>query len=814
MFTLRLLGGLALVTEQDKPVGRAAQKLRLALLAVLASRPGVAITRDKLLALFWPEVASDEARHRLSAALYDLRRALGDNVLVTRGDEVSIPAGAICCDAVEFETAVGTGDWDTATQLYRGPFLDGVHIEHAPDFEEWVDQRRNQLARSYSRALEEWAVVCAARGDHGSAVEAWQRLADTDPLNDRLALGLMKAFEAAGNRAGSLRHAALHELRLRTDLGVEPDQTVRMFAAALLAEPRVASKDPSAELRPAFPSSPPRAFEAPPTPEAAGLPPSAFRLPPLSRFRLPPLSKLLTRAVMLTGLLLAPFAIRSMFALPGASGDVSALAALRQGQSHLSSGRFDLAVASFERAVQVDSSLAPAHFQLAVATLWADQPGDRIDARVRQAVVRRDRLDDHTRMLLDGFIAWRRGEWHEAEAVYRRALTMNPASLQARHDLGEVLFHYNAPQGRSIDEARAEFERVVSADPRHYGALWHLAQLAARDRRREDVARLTDRLLALEPDSIRALEVQVLRAGALDDSAALDRLIERLQDADESLLFGIGWRLAVFGHDFQAADRVFSLMTSSRRGPHARALGHAQRLYVALAQENAVSANAQLAALYGLPDAGVAVGWHTLLAAAAPGGPVGLPQLRSLRDSLASMLRVDPSLKTLSLYRRLELLSTSGAASALLGDSAMALAIADRLERLPLGEADSLTGSVMKVGRAATIRALQARQAGRPDEVVRLTERTLVYRWFGIALTDPVLGFGMERYIRAEALLAVGRVEEADAWFASIGDHDPSDLVFLAASLRQRARIAASRGDLTAAQRFEAHLGELRFISP
>lgn len=802
MLILRLLGGLVLETG-DIPAGRASQKRRLALLAVLASRPGVPISRDKLLALFWPEVVTEEARHRLSAALYDLRRALGDQVIVARGDEVFVPDGVIDCDTVQFDAAVHAGDWHLATQLYRGPFLDGVHMEDAPEFDEWVEQRRTQFARSFSRSLEEWARESTARGDSASAVDAWARLAGTDPLNDRLALGLMKAFEAAGNRAGALRHAAQHEERLRNDLGVEPDQSVRKFAASLLVEPRELSRDLSPPVRSA---------DAPAVIAAA--PPVNVPLGPLAS-GLWPRGAWLTRAAIVVGLLVAPFALRSMFALPDESGGAPrALVAFNEGEAHLQSGRFDLALAAFEHAVQLDSSYAPAHFQLAVATLWADQPGDRINARVHEAVVRRDRLDEHTRILLDGFIAWRQGAWHEAENMYRRALTMSPASLQARHDLGEVLFHYNAPQGRSIDEARIEFERVLAGNPRHYGALWHLAQIAARDGRRDDVAQLTDRLLALEPDSIRALEVQVLRAAALKDAATLDRIVERLQDADESLLFGIGWRLAVFGRNFDAADRVFGILTAARRGPQAHALGHSQRLYLALARGNNASANAQFAALGSLRDAGVPLGWLTLLAASVPDGPVGMPQVQALRDSLARIMSADPSLATLALHRRWELLTTLGAASAMLGDSTVAELIARQIERLPLSETDTVTRSDVNTGRAATIRALQARQAGRPHEVLRWTERSLIYRWFGNALTDPIAGYGLERYMRAEALLAVGRLDEADAWFASIGDHDPSDLVFLPASLRHRAQIASDRGDRTAMLRFQTHLGELRSVTP
>ena len=799
MFTLRLLGGLTLVTEHDQPVGRAAQRLRLAVLAVLASRPGVAITRDKLLALFWPEVGSDEARHRLSAALYDLRRALGDDVLVTRGDEVSIPAGAIRCDVVEFEGAFAAGDWHKATQLYRGPFLDGVHIEQAPDFDEWVEQRRTQLARFYSKALEEWARVCSVRSEFASAAEAWQRLADTDPLNDRLALGLMKAFEAAGNRAGALRHAMLHEQRLRTDMGVEPDQAVRDYVAALRAAPatpvNLAERKQADEVAPVVIAEPNAASVD------QGVPFVQSKTRSLTRRIAAVLVLFVLLPAVLSVLPLQPEA-RSASAADGIS---TALDAMHQGEEFLRTGRFESAVTSFERALSLDSSLALAHFKLAIATLWADRPGDLINSRIDNAIARRDRLDELNRMLLEGFVAWRRGEWHPAEAVYRRALTTHPTSTNARQELGEVLFHYHAPQGRSLDEARVEFERVLEREPRHYGALWHLAQIAARDHRVEDVDRLTERLLALDPDVVRTLEVKMLRAAVLDDDDELDRLIDRLRDADESLLFGLGWRLAVSGRDLAAAERVFTLMTDARRGPNAQGIGQVHLFYIAVARDDHDEALRRLDTFVAQRNGGAGVELLTLLAAITSPNASHLPRLYAARDSLVATVARE-AFRNATPGDRLEKLTTLGSIHAVLHDFVRASNVASTLEST---SKDSVEQRHARA-HAAMIRALIARTDRRHEDVLRWTERSFEYRWFAEAIFDPLSAYSITRFIRAEALLALGRHDEADAWFATIGDHDPSDLAFLGPAIEQRERISKARGDLKEATRLNDQLQALR----
>jgi tetratricopeptide (TPR) repeat protein len=484
------------------------------------------------------------------------------------------------------------------------------------------------------------------------------------------------------------------------------------------------------------------------------------------------------------------------------------LLVLRDGDTHMRAGRFDQAVTAFDRAVAADSAFALAHFRLAVAALWADQSGSNLNALLERAVAHRNELDEQNRILLDGFVAWRRGEWGLAEHIYRRALTIDTTSTDARHQLGEVLLHYNTPQGRSVGEARAEFERVLMLDPRHYGALWHLAQLAARDGRDPDVVALTTRLLALKPDPVRQLEVEALRA-ALGDEADLDRVIQRLRDADESLLLGTGWRLAVFARRLDAAGRVFALLADPRRGPYARRLGHTQLFHLAVARGRRGEAAAQLRALTALRDAGAQPEELAVLLAASPNESDDQLPLREGRDAIVRIIasQRDTVHSGGASMRVIESHGTLGRIHALLGDSAQATRVVRELEQgLARVSSDSSTRA-LAVGQAAAIRALQASRAGRFEDVIRWVDESLHYRWFSDALGHPHLAYSLERFLRAEALLALGRSGEADTWFATIGQHDLSDFIYLRPALLRRAEIAQRHGDTMAANRLR---GEAR----
>jgi DNA-binding SARP family transcriptional activator len=142
---LRLFGYPALeIDARDSALSRATQRHRLALLALLAtSRAGW--SRDKLVGLLWPESPSERARNSLSESVYVLRRTLGEQTIVSSGDELRLDAESLRCDVREFEDAVESGDNAGAAALYRGGFLDGFFVSRAPEFERWAESERQRL---------------------------------------------------------------------------------------------------------------------------------------------------------------------------------------------------------------------------------------------------------------------------------------------------------------------------------------------------------------------------------------------------------------------------------------------------------------------------------------------------------------------------------------------------------------------------------------------------------------------------------------------------------------------------------------------
>src|SRR6187402_3404781 len=237
VLTLKLFGTPRIERSEGLITGRATQGRRLALLAFLALTRTRVVTRDKVIALLWPESPSDRARQRLSDDLYIVRSAMGEDVVQALGDDLALNPETIASDVGGFERLLDEGHPEQAVQLYAGPLLDGFHLADSAEFDQWLDAERARLAQRYAAALESLAESSESRADFAVAVTWWQRLAAHDPGNGRRALRLMRALDAAGDRAGALRHARMHAALLREEFDAEPDPQVSSFAERLRVEP-------------------------------------------------------------------------------------------------------------------------------------------------------------------------------------------------------------------------------------------------------------------------------------------------------------------------------------------------------------------------------------------------------------------------------------------------------------------------------------------------------------------------------------------------------------------------------------------------
>jgi serine/threonine-protein kinase len=250
MVTVQLLGG-ACLRSGDAPLrGPPSQRHRIALLALVVAAWPQPLARDRALALLWPERDTASARRLLNLAVHVLRGALGEGAITSTGDGLLLYPALVRCDLYDLRAAIAANESDRVVQLYAGPLLDGFHLDESTEFGYWLDQRRLELDHAFTGALLALAHAQERSGDVHGRVGTCRRLVATDPHSAVYAQALMRALDAAGDRAGAIQHAAEHAGRLDADLGLPPDAEVVALAdrlrLAASARPRTPNVDGAA----------------------------------------------------------------------------------------------------------------------------------------------------------------------------------------------------------------------------------------------------------------------------------------------------------------------------------------------------------------------------------------------------------------------------------------------------------------------------------------------------------------------------------------------------------------------------------------
>lgn len=251
MFRLDVLGSPDFSDADGRSIGSVlSQPKRLGVLVYLLLCEGYC-RRETLLPLFWPELDEEHARAALRQTLYLLRRSLGTELLVGRGDdEISVAPGSVWCDAVEFRRAVADGRREEAIALYRGDLLPGFYLTDLLEFERWLEHQRTDLREAAAGAADALAV---ARGetDVQEGIRWARRAASLAPTDEARLRRLLLMMHRADDRTGAARVYQEFARSMREGYELDPSpETQRLIASIRTGEaPAVAAPRPEVEVR-------------------------------------------------------------------------------------------------------------------------------------------------------------------------------------------------------------------------------------------------------------------------------------------------------------------------------------------------------------------------------------------------------------------------------------------------------------------------------------------------------------------------------------------------------------------------------------
>jgi class 3 adenylate cyclase/DNA-binding SARP family transcriptional activator len=205
------------------------------LLAHLACTAPAPQSREKLATLLWGSHFETQARQNLRQALFRLRRMLGDDALVSDGEEISLAPGVIDCDAVRLQALIREGSRASlaeAVDLYKGRLLSDVNVSEEV-WADWLAGERQRLEGSALDALVRLAEIELAAGHPDRALEAARRGLAINNLREDAHRLILHALAAAGRKAEALKHYQDLVALLRRELSTEPDAATKSLVAEL-----------------------------------------------------------------------------------------------------------------------------------------------------------------------------------------------------------------------------------------------------------------------------------------------------------------------------------------------------------------------------------------------------------------------------------------------------------------------------------------------------------------------------------------------------------------------------------------------------
>ncbi|MGO9790088.1 MAG: BTAD domain-containing putative transcriptional regulator [Solirubrobacteraceae bacterium] len=242
MLDFRILGPFE-VLDGDRPVALGGPKQR-ALLVVLLLQRGEVVSRDRLIDELWGEQPPASATKTVQVYVSNLRKALGDGVLLTRGQGylLQLAPGQIDADRVaasvsEGRAALEDGDPQQASDRLR----EALALWHSPPladfaYEPFAQAEIARLEEERLAVLEDRIDADLALGRHAALIGELEMLASEHPLRERLQALLMLALYRSGRQTEALARYQQARSRLIDEFGIEPGPELQDLERAILTQ--------------------------------------------------------------------------------------------------------------------------------------------------------------------------------------------------------------------------------------------------------------------------------------------------------------------------------------------------------------------------------------------------------------------------------------------------------------------------------------------------------------------------------------------------------------------------------------------------
>lgn len=214
----------------------------LALLVYLAAAPRRTLSREQLADTLWGDESPERARASLRQAVYALRQVLGEDILHTERDVLSLSDRGLWCDRDAFIAAVRRNDFDSMLGVYGGEFCASLSVGAAAAYERWMTTERAHLEQMLLDRAQSVIPARLAAGDTDTALANARDLEAYAAQRSEVQVLLFDSLVAAGDRLEAAERLAAHATRLSaTDAAVPPaiaERLARVRRVSLASPPQ------------------------------------------------------------------------------------------------------------------------------------------------------------------------------------------------------------------------------------------------------------------------------------------------------------------------------------------------------------------------------------------------------------------------------------------------------------------------------------------------------------------------------------------------------------------------------------------------
>jgi DNA-binding SARP family transcriptional activator len=227
MIFCRTLGPIELSVDGGPAPPELLWRKHLALLVYLARSPRRGRSREHLTGLLWGDRTDAAARHSLSEALRVIRRYAGEGSVEMTMGQVRLGQTSVELDVDRLEELAAAGEWEAASELVIGEFLEGFTLAEASEFEDWLAAERELWARRGVEVLVSCAEAHTQVGEVEEARGFAERALSLQPTSELALRSVLRCRSLVGDRTGALALFERFNSRLVEESGVSPSEETR-----------------------------------------------------------------------------------------------------------------------------------------------------------------------------------------------------------------------------------------------------------------------------------------------------------------------------------------------------------------------------------------------------------------------------------------------------------------------------------------------------------------------------------------------------------------------------------------------------------